>query len=375
LRVLHVIKATGIAGAENHLIELLAGLRARDVDARLLLLAAPDGSGAGFAEALSLRGIPVSQVTIRRHFDPLMIFKLRRALRAVQPDVVHTHLFHADTYGIPAAKLAGVPLVFSSRHDDDPRRRHPVLRAVNALLWRMATGGVAISEAVKRFTIQIEGAPARKIQRIYYGVPLPVPIYDRKRARQVMRDLVGAPQEAPLLAMVCRLMDAKGIPDALAAFAQVAPEFPDAHFVIAGDGPLRSTLEKYAQALGIDGRVHFLGWQDDPYKVMASIDVLLVPSVREGFGLSILEAMSQSVPVIGSTASAIPEVIVHGETGLTVPPRSPDALADALRILMADKALRMHMGLMGLDRLETHFSAARMVDETLALYQRRGRNP
>lgn len=374
MRVVHVIKATGIAGAENHLIELLAGLRARGVDARLLLLAAPDGSGAGFAEALTLRGVPVTQVTIRGHLDPLLLRRLRRALRDLQPDVVHTHLFHADTYGILAAKLAGVPLVYSSRHDDDPRRRQPMLRIVNALLWRMATGGVAISEAVRRFTIQIEGAPARKIQRIYYGVPLPVPVYDRKRARQVMRDLIGAPQDAPLLGMVCRLMDAKGIPDALQAFAQIAPEFPDAHFVIAGDGPLRSTLEKYAHALSIDRRVHFLGWQDDPYKVMAAIDVLLMPSVREGFGLSILEAMSQSVPVIGSTASAIPEVIAHGETGLTVPPRDPAALADALRLLLADKALRMHMGLMGLDRLETHFGADRMVDETLALYQRAGRD-
>jgi glycosyltransferase involved in cell wall biosynthesis len=80
------------------------------------------------------------------------------------------------------------------------------------------------------------------------------------------------------------------------------------------------------------------------------------------------------VPVIGSTASAIPEVIAHGETGLTVPPRDPAALADALRLLLGDKALRMHMGLMGLDRLETHFGADRMVDETLALYQRAGRD-
>lgn len=375
MRVLHVIKAKGIAGAERHLIDLLSGLRARSIDAQLLLIHEPNTSGDSFAQALESRGIPVSRVLIKRHLDPTLLFRLRDAFKTLKPDIVHTHLFHADTYGIPAARLARVPVVMSSRHDDDPRRRRPTMRMLNAFLWRLCDAGVAISDAVKRFNIEIEGAHPDKIHRIYYGLPLPVEEFDRKRARQVTRDMIGAPQDVPLLGMVCRLMDAKGIPDALQAFSRIAPDFPDVHFVIAGDGPMRGMLEKFVHALSLEKRVHFLGWQDNPYKVMAALDILLMPSVREGFGLSLLEAMSQSVPVIGSTASAIPEVIAHGETGLTVPPRDPAALADAMRTLLQDKPLRMHMGMMGQDRLETLFNADRMVDETLTLYRKLVKTP
>jgi glycosyltransferase involved in cell wall biosynthesis len=121
--------------------------------------------------------------------------------------------------------------------------------------------------------------------------------------------------------------------------------------------------------LTIENRVHFLGWRDDALPFIAGLDLLLSPSLREGFGLTLLEAMGQQIPVIGSTASAIPEIIAHGETGLLVPPRDVQALADAMALLLADKPLRMHYGLLGCERLEEKFSAARMVEETLALYK------
>lgn len=370
MRVVHIIKTSGLAGAERHLIDLMAGQRAHAVDAHLLLLDTPQGSAAPVAEAAAARGIPVAQVTIYGHRDPALLLRLRAALAALRPQIAHAHLIHAYLYGIPAARLARVPVVVASHHDDDPRRRRRALRTVSAGLWRMVDAGIAISEAVRRFVIEVEAAPPDKVHTIHYGLPLPVAEVDKPAVRRALRAELALPPDTPLVGMVCRLMDAKGLPDALAAFAQIAPAFPDVAFVIAGDGPLRESLQAQAQATGIAPRVHFLGWRDDPLAVIAALDLLLMPSTREGFGLTLLEAMSQRVAIIGSTASAIPEVIAHGETGLTVPPRDPDALAAAMRTLLADAALRQHYGLMGEDRLETHFSAARMVDETLALYQR-----
>jgi glycosyltransferase involved in cell wall biosynthesis len=98
--------------------------------------------------------------------------------------------------------------------------------------------------------------------------------------------------------------------------------------------------------------------------------MLLVPSLWEGFGLVMLEAMAQGVPIIASEVSAIPEIVTHAETGLLVPPRDVNALMEALRILLDDKALRRHLGMMGQDRLEANFTAARMIGETIALYER-----
>src|SRR5690606_22669005 len=129
---------------------------------------------------------------------------------------------------------------------------------------------------------------------------------------------------------------------------------------------LRKRLENEARPLG--EQVRFVGWRDDVPQLMAAFDVFLMPSLWEGFGLVALEAMAQRVPVIASAVSSLPEIVIPGETGLLAPPRDPAALAEALTLLLSDRALALHMGLLAEDRLETHFSAARMVEQTARLY-------
>lgn len=368
IRVLHVIKTTGIAGAEAHILELIAGLRAQKVDARLLLLDTPSGGGDTMAAAAEKREIPVIREMIYRHINPGLSWRLRGQFATLKPHIVHTHLIHADLYAIPAARLARVPIVISSRHNDDPRRQRQPLRMVNRGLWRITDAGIAISEAVKRFTIAVEGASPQKLHTILYGIPLPVPQVDKRTARSALRAELGLDPETPLMGIVSRLVPKKAIPDALAAFAQIALQFNDAHLVIAGDGPLMDALKGTTARYSLGKQVHFLGWRSDVPQIMAALDIFLMPSTSEGFGLTLLEAMAQRTPIIGSTASSIPEIVIHGETGLTFPPGDVTALANAMRTLISDKPLRMHFGLMGEERLEPRFSAARMVDETLRLY-------
>ncbi len=382
MRVVHLIKAKGIAGAERHLLDLLPGLRTHGVEPHVILIAEPNNTADTMEAAIREINVPVERALIYRHFEPGLFPVLRDTLSRLQPQIVHTHLMHADVHGIPAAKWAGVPRIISTRHDDDPARTRQPLRTVYGGLWRLTDAGIAISEAIKRFCIEVEHAPPHKVHVIYHGMPLPVPVIDRASARQALADELRLPSDmlfvgdtlsagdTLFVGMVSRLMEAKGIPDALEAFAQVRDAFPNAHFVIAGDGPLRDEIEAQITASDLSGRVHLLGWRDEPLRIVAALDLLLMPSTREGFGITLLEAMSQSVPVIGSTASAIPEVIIHNETGLTVPPNDPDALADAMRRLLTDSALRQRFGQMGRARLEQQFNAQRMIDETFALYQR-----
>ncbi len=376
MRVVHLIKAKGIAGAERHLLDLLPGLRTHGVDPYVVLIAEPNNTADTMEAAIREINVPVERVAIYRHFEPGLYRVLRDVLLRLQPQIVHTHLMHADVHGIPAAKWAGVPRIISTRHDDDPARTRQPLRTVYGGLWRLTDAGIAISEAIKRFCIEVEHAPPHKVHVVYHGMPLPVAQIDRTAARQSLAAELHLPPDmlfvgdTLFVGMVCRLMEAKGIPDALEAFAQVRDAYPNAHFVIAGDGPLRDAIEAQIATLNLTDRVHLLGWRDEPLRVVAALDLLLMPSTREGFGMTLLEAMSQSVPVIGSTASAIPEVILNNETGLTVPPNDPDALADALRRLLSDAALRQRFGQMGRERLEKQFNAQRMIDETFAVYQR-----
>ncbi|NJL93918.1 MAG: glycosyltransferase [Anaerolineae bacterium] len=149
---------------------------------------------------------------------------------------MHTHLVHAETYAIPAARLAGVRVVVNTCHNDDPFRRHPAMRARSWALWRLAHGGIAISEAIRRFLITVERAPASRIQAIYYGLPLP-PLLSVEPGS--LHATLNLPPSARLMGSVCRLVEQKGVAYALEAFAQLAPRYPDLHYVIVGDGALR----------------------------------------------------------------------------------------------------------------------------------------
>ncbi len=366
MRVVHIIKATRVAGAENHLLRLLTGLRARQYDARLIVLVEPATPMDDYAARLEARQIPVERLPVRGDFDAGLLLRLRAVLRALQPDIVHTHLIHADLFGTLAARLAGVRLVVSSRHNDDAFRRRLPVKLLNRVLWRMTDAGIPISDSIARFSIEVEGAPPDKLRRIYYGLEAGPPL-DRAAARRDILSERGLPPESALIGVVCRLVEQKGVRYGLEAFLQIAADFPHAHLLIAGQGPLETELRTLAAPLA--ARVHFLGWREDTPRLMAALDVLLVPSLWEGFGLVILEAMAQQTPVIGSAVSAIPEIITDGETGLLVPPCDAEKLADALRTLLADQPLRHHLGLLGRDRLETHFDAARMAAETAALYE------
>jgi glycosyltransferase involved in cell wall biosynthesis len=174
MRVVHIIKAKGIAGAERHLLDLMEGLRRHDVEVQLLLLTEDGHSAGGIQAAAESRGVPVQRLTMNRHIAPGLFNRLHQTLRDLKPDIVHTHLQHADFYGIPAAKLAGVPKVISSQHNDDSRRRNPLLRLINGGLWRLADKVITISEAVRRFTLEVERLNPDKVQTIHYGLPLPV---------------------------------------------------------------------------------------------------------------------------------------------------------------------------------------------------------
>jgi glycosyltransferase involved in cell wall biosynthesis len=367
MRVVHIIKAVQVAGAEQHLLALLPGLISRGVDAQLILLAEPSRPMDDFMEMAAARHIPIQRLWINRHVDPSLFGRLRDKLRELKPDIAHTHLLHADLYGIIAARWARVPTILSSRHNDNAFRRKLPMRLLNWTLWRLASKGIAISEAIRRFCIEVEGVQPEKIKTIYYGLQ-PTSL-DRKTARLSLRHELHLASEGVLIGIVCRLTEQKGITYGLQAFAHITREFPQVDLVIVGDGPLRSTLQDEAAEAGIQERTHFLGWRGDVPALMAGLDMLLAPSLWEGFGLVFLEAMNAQLPIIASAVSAIPEIIMDGETGLLVPPRDVDALVNALRSLLEDSALRQHMGLLGQDRLETHFSLTRMVDETAILYE------
>ena len=365
--VLHIAKMTGVAGMENHLLTLLPGLKANGLDIRLLILVEPNQPMADYQAKMVALGIPTTTMLIHGNVDWLLIGRIVHFLRQSQPDAVHSHLIHADLHGIIAAKRAKIGTIFMTGHNDDPFRRRWPIRLLQRYLWGRVTRGIAISDAVRRFQIAVEGAPADKVVTVPYGLDLSeLSIGDGARA--VARQELGIPPQAPVFGSVCRLVEQKGVDDALRAFWQISRRLPDAHYAIIGDGPLRAMLETQTAGYQLTTRVHFLGWRSDARSLMVAFDALLAPSRWEGFGLSILEAMAARVPVIAANSGALPELVVVAETGYLTPVGDIDALAQAMLQICEFPAQAHEMGEAARKRVETQFSAERMIARTMEVY-------
>jgi glycosyltransferase involved in cell wall biosynthesis len=181
----------------------------------------------------------------------------------------------------------------------------------------------------------------------------------------------GAQRLAPetvVIGTACRLVPLKGLSDLLRAVAELRPEFPNLRLEIAGRGPLQGDLEREADQLGLAEQVCFLGWQTDLGTILRSWDIFVLPSLDEGFGMAVLDAMAEGLPVVSTSVGGLPELVEDGRTGYLVPPHDPLALAWALRCLMLEPERRSAHGAAGRERVRNRFSADRMAAEIRAVY-------
>jgi glycosyltransferase involved in cell wall biosynthesis len=187
--------------------------------------------------------------------------------------------------------------------------------------------------------------------------------------RAAVRREMGVDPEAFLVVSVGRLVPVKGHAHLIDALPEVLRRRPDAAVLIVGDGPLRNDLEGRARSLGVGDRVRFSGHLGDVASVLGAADLFALPSLNEGLGLALVEAMATGLAAVASRVGGVPEVVVDGETGLLTPPRDAGALAGAVLRLMEDAGERRRMGEAGRARVRQHFSIERTVRETERLYE------
>jgi glycosyltransferase involved in cell wall biosynthesis len=178
------------------------------------------------------------------------------------------------------------------------------------------------------------------------------------------------PHHAPIVGNVAALVPHKGQRHLIEAAAIVVRQMPDARFVIAGEGELRASLERQIKEHHLEKHVLLLGFRPDVLSLHKAFDIFVMSSVTEGLGTSVLDAMAAAKPVIGTSAGGIPEMVVDGQTGFLVPPRDHDAMASAIVRLLKDEPMGRRMGDAGLARAREKFSAERMVQETVRVYER-----
>jgi glycosyltransferase involved in cell wall biosynthesis len=366
IRVLQVITSLERGGAENHLLALLthADREAFDFEAAVLR---------GEGELVSTfrdSGIPIHLLKARSRVDPLALRRLVALLRRGKYDIVHSHLFRADIFASLAVAQLGedAPLLVSTRHNDDRFFLNPFVGIAHYAVSARQDLIIAISDHIARFTVSRGVRNPARVRRVYHGIE-PTVTAALERDGQRIREELGVGPSDFLVGNVGRLAPQKGQRHLVAAMPLLLERVPSAHAVIAGSGDLEDYLRDLALEVGVAERVHVLGPRRDVPALMHAMDVFAMPSIWEGFGLVLLEAMAAGRPIVASRVATIPEVVLDGETGVLVPAGDPVALAEALAAFATDPARARALGSAGRERLRTQFSIEKMVGDTELLYR------
>jgi glycosyltransferase involved in cell wall biosynthesis len=334
VKVLTMLTSFQIGGTERQVVNVALGLDRSRFD---LHLASIHHYGALLREVESL-DVPHASFPIASlyHFSTLrQALRLARYMRQHRIQIVHTYGLYTNLFAIPAAKLAGVPVIVSSIRD-----RGDILtraqRWFQRQVCRLADCILVNAEAIRETLIQ-QGYCADSIAVIRNGI---VPSKFRSSpGTSTIRQELGLPASAPVVLVLSRLNPMKGVEYFLDAAAALARDLPEVRFLVVGDGLHKVHLEEHAASLGIADRVLFTGFRTDIAQLLSEASLSVLPSLSEGLSNTLLESMAAGVPVVATCVGGNPEVIEDGVSGLLVPPRNAGALAAAMNRLLRDSGL------------------------------------
>ena len=363
IKIIHIITGIAVGGAENHLLSLLGKLDRRKYKIDLAYLK----DKAELKDAFESIGISPIRIDLKSNYDLIALWRLFRLIKRERYNIVHTHLFHADTYGTLAAYLAKVPIIISSKHNDEEFLQKLVYKMLHRVTTLFSKKIIALSDHVKDYVVRIGVGNPDKVKTIYYGLDWRP--YDNLNRSYTVREEFGIDKRTILIGTIARLTKQKGLKYLLEAFRQVLDTEKNCKLMIVGRGELEDELKNLSKELGIEDKVIFTGFREDIPEIMHSLDIFVLPSLWEGLGRVFLEAMAARKPIVATNVSAIPEVIANGETGILVPPRNPGALVKGILHLIKNPDAVIRMGEAGRKRLEEKFSIEEMVRKTKEIYE------
>jgi glycosyltransferase involved in cell wall biosynthesis len=356
----------GAGGAEQVLVELARVAPSVGMEMSVVSLMPTDGRQR--VSDLRAIGVPVASAGVVQRWDPRGIARAVRIIGGLRPDVVHTHLKHADLIGGMAAGRLRLPFV-STLHVIE-EEVHGIARVKRSMATayraRRAARTIAVSSAVASWYATRSARGQESLVTIHNGVAATPPL--TAAARAAVRASLGVTDDVTLLVLAVGVMrPGKGHEDLVAVAARL-PRDLRARVVIVGDGELRPAIEGRIQRAGLSPeRIHLAGYRDDVPQVLAAADVVVHPSHEDALPTVLLSALSAGRPIVATTAGGIPE-IVDATTGLLVTPGDVTQIIRSIEILARDADRRLGMGVAAQERFAAEFEASRWAERLRALY-------
>ncbi len=381
IRVLRVIARLNVGGPALHVAYLTRGLADRGYETMLVAgqIGTAEGSMEYAARELGVEPVllPVLQRDIAAGPDVAAIRRVRDLIREFRPHVLHTHTAKAGAVGRTAAAIARVsdpPVIVHTFHGHVLRGyfgpvRTGMFRQVERSLATRTDRLIAVSPEVRDDLVAERIAPFEKFEVIRLGLDLAERATPDPLSAAALRASLGVPDSALLIGWLGRMTEIKRVETLLAAFAELRARGIDAHLVLAGDGPLRSDLERLACDLGVAECAHFLGMQRHVASIYGAADVVALTSANEGTPVSLIESLAAGTAAVSTDVGGVRDVVRDGETGLLVPMGDVEAIASAFERLALDPGLRKRLAHTAQSDVRKRYSVERLLDDMDACYR------
>ena len=361
LRVAYLIHRLRLGGLETVAVELANGLDPERFASSVVSFATPDPQQHNLHTRVRLVALHKPEGN-----NPTLIYRLYRVLRDLRPHIVQTHNWGTLLEGVVAAKLAGVPIVVHAEHGTIQGGWGRLV--TQRFLWHAVHKVLCVSQAHRQRLVEAVKFPYDRLTLILNGVDVEA-FTPRPADKGTIRAEMGLELDPIYIGTVGNLRPVKNQALLLQAAQQVCARYHNVRVVIIGEGPLRGQLVRTVEALGIQKQVRLLGARAEIPELLNALDVFVLPSLSEGLPMSVLEAMACGLPVVATDVGGIPEVVVHGQTGLLVSSQDVQQLTVALETLIQQPCMRLTLGHQGRERVVKHFSLQRMVYDYQLLYE------
>jgi glycosyltransferase involved in cell wall biosynthesis len=367
-RVLHFLSEKVRAGIEEHALSILMSLRRHGFEPHL---AAPRQLLDQMSEELASVPIPTVAIENASFLDHNSASQFRNYLTKQKIDIVHSHTFRSSIFASPSARIAGVPAIMETYHLPEVWRERKWLKRsywIDRQLGRFVDRYVAVSRYAENYLISQKGISGEKIQLIYNGRDLnrfhPPTEHERAEARAAL-----GIEDRRAIVVLGRLEEQKGHTFLIEAIARLIPRWPSLVALFAGSGGLKANLMLQRDRAALSKHIEFLGIVPRSEGILAAADVVVLPSLFEGLPLAAIEALACGCPMVATGIGGTREVVIHERTGLLVPPRNPEALANAITRILSDTTFGAHLGENGRRYVERHFDVRTQIERTIQVYR------
>lgn len=319
-------------------------------------------------------GIQVEKFDTKSKFNLSEVLHLYRLIKVNRINILQTHGPRVDFFGAIAAKLAGIPHIITRHvaisHHLLSDFRKKIYTFFDNIAMKWAARVITVSHVVEDDLVESQGVARDKIVTIVNGVDLGRFSQTSKTASVKIRSEFGIDAGVQVVGMIAQLSHWKGISYFLNAISSILTRYQNVRFLIVGDGPERANLEAMAELLGISRHVVFAGFRRDIPEIIASIDIVVLSSLREGLPLVLLESMAMAKPVVATDVGGVSELVLNGKTGFLISPRNSDTLSEAVAKLLHDRKKGKEFGKAGRKYVEQNFSLDQMIKKYEDVYTR-----